>query len=51
MTTMQDIHAHIKIGAYNPRETTELIQLRKIAVPQKAHNCQMFQNLLPIVNM
>lgn len=52
MTTMQVIHAHIKTGAYNPTETTELIQLiRKIAVPQKAHNCQIVQNLLPFVNM
>jgi len=52
MTTMQSIYAHIKIGAYNPSETMELIQLiRKIAVPQKAHNCQIVQNLLPFVNM
>lgn len=52
MTAMQVIYAHIKIGAYNPTETTELIQLiRKIAVPQKAHNCQIVQNLLPFVNM
>lgn len=50
MTTMQVIYAHI--GAYNPTETTELIQLtKKIAVPQKAHNFQIVQNLLPFVNM
>jgi hypothetical protein len=40
------------IGAYNPTETTELIKLiRKIAAPQKAHNCQIVQNFLPFVNM
>jgi hypothetical protein len=50
MTTMQVIYAHIKIGAYNPTETTELIQLRK-TVSQQAHNCQIVQNLLLIVNM
>jgi hypothetical protein len=52
MTTMQAIYAHIKIGAYNPTETTELIQLiRKTAVPQRAYNYQIVQNLLPFVNM
>jgi hypothetical protein len=49
---MQVIYAHIKIGAYNPTDTTELIQLiRKIAVPQKAYNYQIVQNLLPSVNI
>jgi hypothetical protein len=51
MTTIQVTYAHIKIGAYNPTETTELIQLKKISVPQKAHNCQTDQNWFPFVNM
>lgn len=40
MTTRQVMYAHIKIGAYNPSETTELIQLiKQTAVSQNAHNC------------
>jgi len=54
MATKQVIYAHITIGAYNPTETTELIQpIRKTAVPQKAQlpECSKFAPICEYVTL